>query len=300
MRSSVTNLLIMNLAISDFIIMIVCIPDIVQFIENRGWRLGLTACKALRFTEVFALYASVMTLLSVCIERYIAIVQPIKAHILCNRKRIVIVISLIWPLAMGCASPNLFYHLIMDIDPEFTPCVVQFPNIFSFIIFKYCEFALFYFIPLIVQVILYIKITKRLFSNDVLSAIEPAVGKEKFERSIKARKGVIKMLMAGVIVYFVSFSPHQVLLFYNTFSSTLFKETWSFLIFVNIMAYASSACNPLLYSIFSQKFRNKFNSMLSCWSSTEKKNTPVPSAVYQGARSKRFVTKSVKTTSTDV
>ncbi|XP_035231611.1 neuropeptide receptor 15-like [Stegodyphus dumicola] len=68
MRNSVTNLLIMNLAVSDLIIMIACIPDIIQFIENRGWRLGLSMCKALRFTEVFALYASVMTLVSVCLE----------------------------------------------------------------------------------------------------------------------------------------------------------------------------------------------------------------------------------------
>ncbi|GFS58521.1 g_PROTEIN_RECEP_F1_2 domain-containing protein [Trichonephila clavipes] len=69
MRNSVTNLLIMNLALSDLIIMIACIPDIIQFIENKGWRLGLPLCKALRFTEVFALYASVMTLVSVCLER---------------------------------------------------------------------------------------------------------------------------------------------------------------------------------------------------------------------------------------
>lgn len=71
MRSSVTNLLIMNLALSDLIIMVACVPDIVQFIENKGWKLGLPLCKALRFTEVFALYASVMTLLSICLERWV-------------------------------------------------------------------------------------------------------------------------------------------------------------------------------------------------------------------------------------
>ncbi|XP_022252459.1 neuropeptide receptor 15-like [Limulus polyphemus] len=70
MRCSVTNLLIMNLAVSDFIIMVVCIPDIVQFMKNVGWKLGLISCRLLRFTEVFSLYASVMTLVGVCVERF--------------------------------------------------------------------------------------------------------------------------------------------------------------------------------------------------------------------------------------
>ncbi|GIY60350.1 thyroliberin receptor [Caerostris extrusa] len=52
--------------------------------------------------------------------------------------------------AMVCA-PNLLYHVIIPIDPEFTPCVIQFPNLSDFIIFKYCEFFLFYFIPLVLQ-----------------------------------------------------------------------------------------------------------------------------------------------------
>lgn len=69
MRSSVTNLLIMNLAISDFVIMVVCVPDIVQFIMDSGWQLGTNLCRILRFLQVSSLYTSVMTLVSVCIER---------------------------------------------------------------------------------------------------------------------------------------------------------------------------------------------------------------------------------------
>ncbi|GIY15982.1 thyroliberin receptor [Caerostris extrusa] len=79
---------------------------------------------------------------------------------------------------------------------------------------------------------------------------------------------------------------------------TLFKETWSFLIFVNIMAYTSSACNPLLYSVFSQKFRQKFQTLLACC--RKKQCTPSPSAMYLGCRSKTFLSKSVKTTVTEI
>uniref|UniRef100_T1IUC2 G-protein coupled receptors family 1 profile domain-containing protein n=1 Tax=Strigamia maritima TaxID=126957 RepID=T1IUC2_STRMM len=68
MRQSVINVLIMNLAVSDLIIMVVCIPEIVQFMLNTGWRLGLVCCCIVRFTQVFSLYASVMTLVAICVE----------------------------------------------------------------------------------------------------------------------------------------------------------------------------------------------------------------------------------------
>ena len=69
MRASVTNLLITNLAVADLLIMVFGIPEIIQFMINRGWILDRLSCKVNRFVLVVALYASVMTLVSICVER---------------------------------------------------------------------------------------------------------------------------------------------------------------------------------------------------------------------------------------
>ena len=69
MRHSATNLFITNLAVADLIIMLFGVPEIVQFMLNRGWLLGLTLCKSQRFILVSSLYASIWTLMAVCIER---------------------------------------------------------------------------------------------------------------------------------------------------------------------------------------------------------------------------------------
>lgn len=69
MRNSVTNLFIMNLAIADLLIMLFGVPEIVQFMLNRGWILGTILCKFDRFILVLSLYVSVLSLVSVCIER---------------------------------------------------------------------------------------------------------------------------------------------------------------------------------------------------------------------------------------
>ena len=69
MRQSVTNIFIMNLAAADFLIMLIGIPEIVQFMMNQGWLLGETLCKVNRYILVVCLYVSILSLVSVCIER---------------------------------------------------------------------------------------------------------------------------------------------------------------------------------------------------------------------------------------
>ena len=69
MRQSVTNLLILNLAVADLVIMALGVPEIVQFMLDRGWLLGSLPCRLDRFLLVVCLYSSVLSLVSVCFER---------------------------------------------------------------------------------------------------------------------------------------------------------------------------------------------------------------------------------------
>lgn len=69
MRSSMTNLLIMNLALADLLIMVLGIPEIVLFMMNKGWTFTDVTCRVNRYVLVTSLYASVLTLMSLCVER---------------------------------------------------------------------------------------------------------------------------------------------------------------------------------------------------------------------------------------
>ena len=69
MKNSMTNLIIANVAVADFIVLATGIPEMVQFVMNRGWTLGEPVCKVNRFLTVTALYVSIMSLVLVCIER---------------------------------------------------------------------------------------------------------------------------------------------------------------------------------------------------------------------------------------
>ena len=80
--------------------------------------------------------------------------------------------------------------------------------------------------------------------------------------SLRTRRSVIKMLSVVVIIYFVSFSP-QVLIFVLFDSQAItpvprFIQTHYFLAFSMLLVTISSASNPIVYAIFSSKFRRRF------------------------------------------
>ncbi|CAG5125967.1 unnamed protein product, partial [Candidula unifasciata] len=206
---------------------------------------------------------------------YIAIVFPIKAHIFCTKRRVLVVIVCIWLFSGLCSTPTTVFNRVLRLSetPPQDFCIIQFHTnrsqheVYNRI-FKYTECSLFYLGPLMIQVVCYTVIGKRLFvgveklhgnTGGISSATRPnGRGPRVVNEAIRARKGVVKMLMASVAIYFLSYSPHQILLFYNTFSTAGFDKTWVFHVFTTILAYINSAANPVLYCVFSDNFRSKF------------------------------------------
>lgn len=207
-----------------------------------------------------------------------------KAHIFCSRKRMLVVVCVIWPVVLLLALPIVLYNRLIPAAPhlDIRFCSLRFPgNHIQYLVpFKYLEFCIFYLVPMVLQITCYVIIGRHLFAGTEnlyrkqVIVSQGGVQKQKTSDAIKARKGVVKMLIASVIIYFVSYSPHQILLFYNTFSHKPFHSTWVFLVFVTAMGYVNSAANPVLYCIFSQNFRQKFRRIfMSPCSRSEETNT---------------------------
>ncbi|XP_063435497.1 neuropeptide receptor 15-like [Mytilus edulis] len=276
MRKSLTNMLIVNLAVADSIIMVFGIPEIVQFMLDRGWILGEAMCKIQRSVLVMSLYVSVLTLVALCIERYIAIVFPLKAHILCTRRHTMVTMVSVWFVAVGFGIPTTIFVTVVPVGINASLCFCRLvfpeaePNKDMFFTFKYMESVIFYFLPLLIQLLCYVIIGKHLFlSVEALQSNLTNKGHARddngrLREAIKTRRGVVKMLIASVTIYFLSYSPHQILLIYDTVSERPFSGTWVFVVFVTILAYVNSAANPVIYCIFSQNFRKNFATIIFC------------------------------------
>ncbi|KAK7484040.1 hypothetical protein BaRGS_00024652 [Batillaria attramentaria] len=109
---TVTNVFIVNLAVGDFLVILLCLPPTLVQDISVTWFLGAGMCKALLFLQNTSVSVSVLTLSALAVERWYAICYPLRFKSTLSRARNIIVI--IWVTAMLIALPEL---IVADIDP---------------------------------------------------------------------------------------------------------------------------------------------------------------------------------------
>jgi len=107
-----TNYFIVNMAVSDFVYPLSTIPGRMAQIASSSslWPLGSTTgyiCKVISFVDFVSFAVSTGSLVSIDIDRFVAVVFPMKAHLVSSRSR-TIVIATIWILA-GMLNTFLLY-----------------------------------------------------------------------------------------------------------------------------------------------------------------------------------------------
>ena len=210
------------------------------------------------------------------IFRYLATVHPVRGHILCSRRLTTSYLGITWPVGAIFGMPTAFFNIVTapEEGSDIQLCFLSFPggNRNHWLAFKFMECSLFFIIPLLVQVYIYSVIVRQLFYViRVLKQREDTRmtynAKSREIENYNSRKSVIKMLVACVVVYFISYAPAQVPVFYDAFSEKPFKSNWNFLALIMTLAYINSAANPIIYCIFSQQFRKSFTVTLrKCFS----------------------------------
>ncbi|TMS36741.1 hypothetical protein L596_003833 [Steinernema carpocapsae] len=153
---TVTNMLIVSLAVSDFLVAI-CVMSFAVYFEWNSfiWGLGPVLCNLYIAADVACSTASILNLLAISLDRYIAISHPIAyAQFGVKGGRALVSIFVVWLVSTGVAIPILFG--VNQLDYNKRQC--EFTNAY-FIIFSS---ILSFFVPCIAMLILYTVIFRRL------------------------------------------------------------------------------------------------------------------------------------------
>uniref|UniRef100_A0A1I7YUZ5 G_PROTEIN_RECEP_F1_2 domain-containing protein n=1 Tax=Steinernema glaseri TaxID=37863 RepID=A0A1I7YUZ5_9BILA len=153
---TVTNMLIVSLAVSDFLVAI-CVMSFAVYFEWNSfiWGLGPVLCNLYIAADVACSTASILNLLAISLDRYIAISHPIAyAQYGVKGGRAWVSISVVWIVSTAVAIPILFG--VNQLDYSKRQC--EFTNAY-FIIFSS---ILSFFVPCIAMLILYTVIFRRL------------------------------------------------------------------------------------------------------------------------------------------
>ncbi|KAM5284311.1 neuropeptide FF receptor 2 isoform 1-T2 [Hipposideros larvatus] len=267
---TVTNLFILNLAISDLLVGIFCMP--ITLLDNiiAGWPFGSTMCKISGLVQGISVAASVFTLVAISVDRFRCVVYPFKPKL--TVKTALVIIVIIWVLAIAIMSPSaimldvqeeIYYRVKLNSQNKTIPvywCREDWPSMEMRKVYTTVLFASIYLAPLSFIVIMYGKIGLVLFRMTV-----PHTGKqnqEQWQVVSKKKQKVIKMLLIVALLFILSWLPLWTLMMLSDYADLSPSELQLINIYIypfaHWLAFCNSSINPIIYGFFNENFRRGF------------------------------------------
>ncbi|NXD18392.1 NPFF2 protein, partial [Nothocercus nigrocapillus] len=302
---TVTNLFILNLAVSDLLVGIFCMPTTLLDNIIAGWPFGSMVCKMSGMVQGISVSASVFTLVAIAVDRFRCIVYPFKQKLTVSTA--VVVIAAIWILAVAIMCPSAVmlqvqeekhFRVILGQGNETRPvywCREDWPDPAMRKIYTTVLFANIYLAPLSLIVIMYARIGIALFNTAM-----PAEGKRSREQQhlvSKKKQKVIKMLLIVALLFVLSWLPLWTLMMLSDYANLSDAQLQIINIYIypfaHWLAFFNSSVNPIIYGFLNENFRRGFQAafklQLCCREVMDKKlyskrgqgNVILPAANYQ-------------------
>ncbi|XP_060624818.2 neuropeptide FF receptor 1 [Anolis sagrei] len=267
---TVTNIFILNLAISDVLVGIFCMPT--TLVDNliTGWPFDVAMCKMSGLVQGMSVSASVFTLVAIAVERFRCIVYPFRQRL--TLKKALITIVIIWVLALIIMCPSAVtltvtrvdYHFMVDAFNHSYPlysCWEAWPDQEMRKIYTTILFSHIYLAPFTSIVIMYTRVAFKLFKSSAPicgSQSEDTEGRRISKRKIR----VINMLIIVALFFTLSWLPLWTLMLLTDYGNLTEYQlnliTVYFFPFAHWLAFFNSSVNPIIYGYFNENFRRGF------------------------------------------
>ncbi|XP_022792255.1 neuropeptide FF receptor 2-like [Stylophora pistillata] len=252
--------LILNLALTDLATCAVSIPfDLTERLMG-GFPYGSIMCYVVYPLQTVLMAVSVITLLSMSLERRRIVMKPfLRPRVLPRKAKIAICVSWIAPILV-----IIPYALVLRLDGE--NCVEKWPEHWHVRVFTLTNFTIFFVIPIVVIATSYFRAGKKVRMeleklNDMLEGSNRSKRDYTRKRTIQKLK-VTKMFIIVVVTFFVCMLPTHLVWIWHDFAqgqqNTHFQDL---LTFSNIAMYLNSALNPFIF----RSVRGKsFTRLIAC------------------------------------
>nr|QBC65466.1 PK receptor [Aedes aegypti] len=275
-----TNYYLFNLAVSDFLLLLFGMPlEVYGTWYPYAYPFNQVACIITGLLSETATNATVLTITSFTVERYIAICHPFRSHTMSKLSRAIKFVIAIWLVAFGLATPQALQFGVVE-SAHTRLCTIK--NRHFEHAFEVSSF-LFFVGPMTVIAVLYVLIGIKLRKSKLLQGVKrqgasigsgangihhhgggmTTSGGGAGFRSVSGQTRVIRMLVAVVATFFFCWAPfhaQRLMAVYGAVTNTdneFFFQVYTYLTYISGILYFLSTCiNPLLYHIMSHKFRD--------------------------------------------
>lgn len=284
---SSTNLLVCNLALAGVIVGIFRLPFIILELlhPNISYPFSQSMCQFQAIISTASIMCISITLTTICVDRYIVIVHPLRLGWKLNKKKTYIAILASWIISLICFAPYASFNILYQyLDTVY--CLPYWPETHSDInvtiidgnshhlvrieLSKFFVWLLFnllvFLVPSVIMLTLYIITVRKLWYNkspsDVLQRNENCLD-EPYRMKMKRR--AVKLLITCCIVFIIFNSPYFVVFMLLDFRIITLPRVTQIILFNVLKAinYCSIAYNPIIYGYFNRSFRKHAPKWLS-------------------------------------
>nr|XP_056723712.1 kiSS-1 receptor [Euleptes europaea] len=259
---TVTNFYIANLAATDIIFLVCCVPFTAILYPLPGWIFGEFMCKFVNYIQQVSVQGTCATLTAMSIDRWYVTVFP-----LCSLRqrtpRVATAVSVsIWVGSFIVSTPVLVYNRLIE-GYWFglqTYCSESFPSVAHEKAFILYNFLVVYLLPLLTILICYTAMLCQMGRPTVEPADHTYQGQQLAERSEAMRTKISRMVAIIVVLFAVCWGPIQLLILFQVFGPGFQRNyyTYKVKIWAHCMSYANSCVNPLVYAFMGANFRKAF------------------------------------------
>ncbi|CAH2071762.1 unnamed protein product, partial [Iphiclides podalirius] len=265
---NVTNYLLVNLSIADAMISTLNVTFNFIYMLNENWPFGYFYCKFNQFIAVVSISASVFTLMAISIDRYMAIVNPLRPRL--GKRATVVIAATIWISSALIGTPNLVffitdYYVLPDGNIR-QLCYSEWPDgITTRSVIEYAYNVIFmmltYFIPIISLTYTYARIGAELWGSH-------SIGESSHHQldNVKSKRRVVKMMIVIVIIFAVCWLPfHTYFIITSNYPEvTKYPPIQEIYLAIYWLAMSNSMFNPMILYWMNFKFRRGFRQFLRC------------------------------------
>ena len=256
-----TNYYIVNMAVSDFLGPFFSWPlyssdGMLAHNVFISGSLASAFCKLGMYLRAVSLAVSVLSLVLIALDRFVATVYPFKAMMIMNVRIRALFLALSWIIPIFLAMPYvLFAKIIKIVDQTFCRFMMSDG---SMTIFNSFDIVLLYVFPLVTIIALYVMIIRALKKTpNVLKGHEDAKRRKQNHR-------IVKILIAIVFAFFICWTPLCVYLILKKLHPSLFlKDNCLFLAGFSFYVFPSlsTAVNPVILFVFSTNYNQALRTL---------------------------------------
>ncbi|XP_029285769.1 neuromedin-U receptor 1 isoform X2 [Cottoperca gobio] len=282
-----TNYYLFSLAVSDLLVLLLGMPlELYELWQNYPFLLGKGGCYFKTFLFETVCLASILNVTALSVERYIAVVHPLRAKYVVTRTHAKRVILTVWGVSVLCALPNTSLHGINFLHGRFTGpagnitmqipdsaiCTLVKPHWMYNLTIQVTTF-LFFILPMLTISALYMLIGLQLKREKMCHTLESKTvfGQDSYchvrtQQQKARRRQVTKMLFVLVVVFGICWAPFHtdrlMWSFINDWSDNHLEIFEYVHVISGVFFYLSSAVNPILYNLMSTRFREMFKEVM--------------------------------------